>query len=251
MDKKKKKKKKSSVDIESIRKRIVPVKRTKKPLKVGVYGKPGVGKTTFIAMAPKVLLIDCNEEGTLSIEDLGIDVIYIKKFEDINLIYWFLAKGTHKYKTVGIDSITSLQAMGLKFVLDEAASLDLTKDPAMPDRRDYGKLNILMSDVIENFRNLPMHVIFSAHERTREEEDGDIEVFPLMTPGVRSHFEGLMDIIGRLYTREVENESGKRKIVRRMLVGPHDRYITKTRSKKLGSIIKDPTFPLMLKKTGR
>lgn len=246
-----KKKRRSRIDVESIREKIVPVTKTKKPLKVGIYGKAGVGKTTFCAGAPRVLLIDCNEEGTLSVEDSGIDVIYIKRFDEIDLVYWFLAKGKHKYKTVAIDSITSLQAMGLKFVLKEAAELDLTKDIAMPDRRDYGKLNILMSDVIENFRNLPMHVIFTAHERTREEEDGDIEVFPLMTPGVRSHFEGLMDIIGRLYTREVETEGGKRRVVRRMLVGPHDRYVSKTRSKKLGAILKDPTFPLILKKTGR
>ena len=246
-----KKKRKSHIDVESFRKKIISIKGTKKPLKVGIYGKPGVGKTTFCAGAPNVLLIDCNEVGTLSIEDTGIDVRYIEKFDEIDLAYWFLAKADHKYKTVAIDTITSLQNMGLKFVLKESATLDLTKDPTMPDRRDYGKLNILMQDVIEKFRNLPMHVIFTAHERTREEEDGDIEVFPLMTPGVRSHFEGLMDIIGRLYTREIEDEGGKRRVVRRMLVGPHDRYITKTRSKKLGSIIKDPTFPLILKKTGR
>jgi len=240
------KKKRSRVDIEGFRDKIVSVNKSKRPLRIGVYGKPGVGKTTFCASAPKVLIIDCGEEGTMSIKDTGVDVYYIKEFEDINLVYWFLAKGTHEYQTVAIDTITSLQAMGLKYVLHEASDLDLTKDPAMADRRDWGKLNILMQDIITNFRNLPMHIIFTAHERTKEEEDGEIEVYPLMTPGVRSHFEGMVDIIGRLYTREME-VNGKRKVVRRMLVGPHDRYISKSRSKKLGRIIKDPTFPSILK----
>lgn len=241
------KKKRSRVDIEGFQDKIVPANKSRRPLRMGLYGKPGVGKTTFCASASKVLLIDCGEEGTMSIKDTNTDIYYVKEFEDINLVYWFLAKGQHEYETIAVDTITSLQAMGLKYVLNEASELDLTKDPAMADRRDWGKLNVLMQDIVTNFRNLPMNIIFTAHERTKEEEDGDVETYPLMTPGLRSHWEGMMDLIGRLYTREMEVK-GKRKIVRRMLVGPHDKYISKSRSKRLPRIIKDPTFPSILKK---
>ena len=245
-----KKKKRSRIDVEAFKDKITPVGKMKKPLRIGIYGKPGVGKTTFCASAPNVLLADCNEEGTLSIVDTKVDVVYLKTFDEINLLYWFLAKGDHKYETVAIDSITSLQAMGMKFVMDEASEMDLTKDPAMMDKRDWGKLNNLMSDVIINFRNLPMHIIFTAHERVREEEDGNIEIFPQMTPGVRATFEGIIDVIGRLYVREITVDE-KRKIVRRLLVGPHEKYISKTRSKHSEHIVKDPTFPLILKKIRR
>jgi len=251
---KKRKKKSSRINIEEFEKKIVSASKRRRPLRMGIYGRPGTGKTTFCATAPHVLIVDC-EQGTMSIEDTGVKVIEIKEFEDMNLVYWFLAKGDHNFKSVAIDSLTSLQAMGLDFVLNEAASLDLTKDPKMADRRDYGKLNKLMIDIINNFRSLPMHVIMTAHERSREEEDGDVEIYPLMTPGTRSHFEGVIDVIGRLYTREIEVEGRrgkpKRKVVRRLLVGPHSRYISKARapkSSRLPPIIKDPTFPVILKK---
>ncbi len=247
---KKKKKVSSKLRIEKFRKKIVRVGQIERPLRMGIYSKPGVGKTTFCATARKVLIADCNEEGTLSIADTKVDVTYIKTFEDVNLLYWFLAKGDHDYETVAIDTITSLQGLGLKFVLDQAAELDLTKDPQMANRQDWGKLNNLMIDIINNFRNLPMNLIITAHERSREEEDGDIEVYPLMTPGTRTHFEGVMDIIGRYYIREVV-KNDKRKIVRRMLVGPHEKYISKSRAKVLPMILKNPTFPSILKQIRR
>ncbi len=240
-------KKKRSKDYNKFKSKIAPVKSIKRPLRIGVYGKPGVGKTTFCASGPKVLLVDMDEEGTLSVKDRNIDVTYVKTFEEIDLLYWFLKKGDHSYGTVALDTVTSLQRIGLSFVLKEAAELDLTKDPQMPDRRDYGKLTVALTDVLLNFRNLPMNLILTAHERSSSEEEGELDIYPDLTPRIRSVYEGCVDIIGRLYTREIENDEGKRKVVRRMLVGPHERYISKSRSSALGAILKNPTFPAIAK----
>ncbi len=236
----------SSLNVEAFRHKIVPVRRSGKPINLCIYGKTGVGKTTFCATAPDVLLVDCNELGTMSIEDTGIDVTYITSYEEINLLYWFLAKGNHNYKSVAIDTISSLQALCLSFVLGEAAAMDLSKDPKMPDRRDYGKITVLMSDVILQFRNLPLNVIFTAHERSWSEDEGEVEVCPDLPPRVRAILEAAVDILGRLYTKEVETPTGKRTIERRLLVGPHDKYRSKSRKKALGYIIRHPTFPLIM-----
>ena len=241
----KKNKRSSTIDISSVPGKIVSVNSIRKPLRIAIYSKPKVGKTTFCATAPKVLIVDCNEEGTLSIRDSGVDATYIKEFEEINLIYWFLARGKHKYETVAIDTISSLQTMGLDYVMGEAASLDLSKDPKMPDRRDYGKLSVIMNDVIYNFRNLHMNVIFTAHERSSEEEEGEVQIYPDLTPRVRQTFTGAVDIIGRLYIKELD-KNGKRSRERRMLVGSHDKFISGDRSGKLGYIFKNPTFPRII-----
>ena len=91
-----------------------------------------------------------------------------------------------------------------------------------------------------------MNVIFTAHERKYGEDDGDLEVYPDLTPSTRSIFEGAVDIIGRMYTKEVEDKTGRKRIERRLLVGPHETYISKDRSGSLGRIFKNPTFPRIM-----
>lgn len=244
-----KKKRKSSVDYQSVESQIISVdEQEDNYLKMVVYSRPKVGKTIFCSTAPNVLIIDCNEGGTLSIKGKGSKAYYIRKWEDINLVYWYLAKGKHNFKTVAIDTMSSLQKLGLSFVMSEASEQDLNKDPKMPERRDWGKLSVIMEDMILQFRNLSMHVIFTAHERSRTDDEGDTTVTEELTPGAQSVLNGAVDIIGRLYIKESENSKGKKIRERRMLVGAHEKFVSGDRSGKLGYIVKNPTFPGILAK---
>jgi phage nucleotide-binding protein len=241
-----KKKRSSSIDYQSFEEQIISIDEVEEPfIKMVVYGKPKVGKTTFAGSVPDVLLVDC-EMGTMSVRGKGIKAARIKSYDDINLLYWFLRKGKHNFKGVAIDTLTSLQGMCLDFVMKEAAEQDLNKDVNMPERRDWGKLSVVMQDMILQFRNLPMHVVFTAHERSRTDDEGDTEVSEQLTPGVQSVLNGAVDIIGRLYVKETEDKKGKRIRERRMLVGSHDKFVSGDRSGKLGHIFKEPTFPKVL-----
>src|SRR5262245_38984839 len=57
-------------------------------LRLLVYGQNGKGKTRFGASGPNVLLIDCNEKGSLSIRHYPAQVFRVETWTDIDLAYW-------------------------------------------------------------------------------------------------------------------------------------------------------------------
>ena len=220
-------------------------------LKILVYGKPKRGKTTFGATGPKPIIIDCNEKGTLSVRNFDdVKVFRVDTWTDIDLAYWYLHSGKHDRETVVIDTVTSLAQLCMKFVLGDEASRDPTKDPDMPSKREWGKVGELMKTVILNFRNLPMNVVFLAQERRgfSDDEDDAPEVFPEISPSVRSALTPAVDIIGRLFVKEVVEKGGegdketKTKVMeRRLLIGAHEIYTTGDRSESgLPSVIRLP-----------
>jgi len=242
--------------------RITPVGDSFEHLKMLAYGMNGRGKTRLGASAPKPIIIDCNEKGTLSIRKFDdVEVFKLQTWTDIDLIYWYLKTGNHDRETVVIDTVSSLQMLCMKFVLGDEASRDPTKDPNMAGKREWGKLSELMRTVILNFTSLDdrMHVIFLAQERrgyVDESDDSEApEIFPSVSPSVRETLTSAVDIIGRHYIREVvRKEKGDNgKLVKktgveyRMLIGPHERYMTKDRSEsglpralRIGSSLDDP-----------
>lgn len=217
-------------------------------LKILAYGQNGKGKTRFGASGPRpVLVIDCNEHGSLSIRNYeDVKIFPLETWADIDLAYWYLHKNTDDYKTVVIDTVTSLAQLCMKFVLGDEASRDPTKDPMMPGKREWGKVGELMRTEILKFRNLPMHTVFLAQERRGFTEDDDEapEVFPEVSPSVRTTLTASVDIIGRMYVKEVVSkaeEGGKKgsRIEYRMQIGPSERFMTKDRSEAgLPSIIR-------------
>ncbi len=223
-----------------------------------LYGRSGSGKTRLSATAPDVLLIDVNEHGTASVRrDLDPNVFPIDRWTDLQDVYWYLASGNHKYKSVALDGITAMQNLCMKFVLGDEASRDASRDPDMPDRRAWGKSGELMKTQITNFRNLPMNVIFTALQRVRtvgegEENEGDIMISPACSPSVAGHLEAAVDVIGYLTTREVyvkPKDGGPKKRVtrRRLIVGANERYLTKDRTGVFGDVVDSPSITKMLK----
>lgn len=208
-------------------------------LKALFYAKNGMGKTRLGASGPKTLLVDCNEKGSLSVRKYpDVKRFPVDVWTDIDMAFWYLNKGKHDYETVAIDTVTSLAQLCMRFVLGDEASRDPTKDPDMPSKREWGKVGELMRTVILNFRNLPMNVVFLAQERrgfTDDDEEAP-EIFPEVSPSIRQTLTASVDIIGRLYVKEVtkkgKGEGEKNKIVPsyRMLIGPSERFTTKDRS---------------------
>jgi hypothetical protein len=232
------KKKRSGADKAQLAQRkIKSVSESFQHLKLLAYGANGKGKTRLGASGPRgVLIVDCNEKGSLGVRKFeDVDIFPLDVWSDIDLAYWFLHGGNHEYETVVVDTVTSLAALCMKFVLGDEASRDPTRDPAMPDKRHWGKVGELMKTQILQFRNLPMHVVFLAQERRGFTDDDDEapEVFPDVSPGIRTILTASVDIIGRMYVREVVSKAkGEKKssVEYRMQIGPSERYVTKDRS---------------------
>lgn len=248
---KKTKRRKKRGDIES---RIVDVDQANPYLNILVFGRNGKGKTRFCASAENALIVDINEKGTLSARDSGAKVFEVKTWADIDEVYWYLKRGNHDFEAVGIDTLTALTALCMKHVLKEEHDRDLTRDPMMPDKRAWGKVGKLMEQQIYRFRNLPMHTIFTAQERTvgDAEEGEDVYTTASLPASVRTSALGAVGIIGRTYKKKVvkRNKKTKKKSVKwefRMLIGDHEDYETKDRIYSgLGSIVANPTVPLFV-----
>lgn len=238
--------------IRLIEKRIVGIEEASPYVKILVYGQNGTEKTRFAATAPKVLIIDINEKGTKSARhQKSAKVFQVRKYQEISYLLWYLRDGNHDFDSVAIDNLTTLQHITTSHVLREAGDRDPNKDPAIASKRDWGKVTELLKPLLLNFRNLDMHVIFVAQERIEGDEDEPQLHMPDMSRGNRGIATGAVDVIGRTYQKEVRKGSKKRRKEKvdwepRMLVGPHEDFITKDRTGKLPRIVRRPTVPMFI-----
>jgi len=216
-----------------------------------VYGRSGVGKTRFGATGENVLVINCNEQKPISIRGMGAKVINVRKVpEDMEKIFWYLRNGGYKkFNTVVIDSISGLQKMYERFVVGEGVKKDASKNNVVVSQRDYGIVSNYMFVDITNYRNLQevMNVVFIALERVPSGEENDDIKRPDVMPSVQRIVESAVNMIGRMYLKEVRVK-GKKRVVAALYVGPHDEWMTKDCTGCLDNEILVPTIPKILKK---
>lgn len=248
---------KRATDADKARALIIPASEGSTKLKICVYARNKVGKTRFACSSGlRTLVIDCNEKGWQSVrKQKNVDIFPLENFQQIDWIYWMLRSGNHPYQVVVIDTVTMLAARGMKWVLKDFADRDMSEDPMTPDKRHWGKLGEMLKDTIIRFRNLDMHVIFLAQEKTtynEDEETGEtqVETHPELSPSPRSVLLSAVTIIGRLYTREVEDKTGKKKMERRMLLGTHPRYVSGNRYDELKRVERNPTLQDFINRIG-
>lgn len=252
----KKKTKSKDSDIQKAIKKLRPVSEVDPYLKMVVYSRNKVGKTRFACSSGlKTLLIDCNEKGSASVRKQSNVIFYpMTRWEDLDPIYWYLRGGDHDFEVACIDTVTMLATLGMKWVLKDDVERDFNRDPLTPDKRSWGKLGEMMKDAIIRFRNLNMHIVFNAQEKTTNAEDDDggmvTETHPELSPSPRSVLLSSVGIIGRLYTREVETPEGKKKMERRMLLGSHPKFVSGNRYEELKYVERNPTLEGFLQRVG-
>lgn len=247
-------------DLENL---IVPVGDIPKTLVMAVYGKAGTGKTVFGSSFPKpILFLDIRERGTESISDVeGVDVLPVTTWEQADQAYWYLKSGKSKYKSVVVDHLSQLQALGMDSV---RAENNMSADEIFT-KRDWGKLSGMIQTWIYNMRQLwdeEINVCFIAHERTSTgEDDGDERidpsVGPRLMPSAASFLNGAVSAIGNTFIREVEigdKKKGTSETVIQfcMRVGPNPIYAAKIRRPmsaegEIPDIIVNPTFEKVIR----
>lgn len=219
-----------------------------------IYARNKKGKTTFGISGgiDRTLVLD-PEAGTREMKKKNPHVWGIDRWEDIDEAYNFLKYGTHDYQWVCVDGLTKLSNMSLKYVMKLQEERSLDRIPGMVQQRDYGKSGELMKDMLVQFHNLPMGVIFTAQERQEApfdgEEDEDVEgatatYVPDMPKGVRGAANSIVDVIGRLYV--VRDDEGKTE--RRLWIGESIKYDTGYRSDyALPDMVRQPSIPKLVR----
>lgn len=147
------------IDLGSIKK-----ERKFRPPLVTIYGRPKIGKTTFVADAPDSLILAI-EKGQDAIECSTVD---INKYEDVIEAITALHEQDHTFKAVGVDSADWLE----RLIWDKVA-----RDHGVKNIEDigYGKgyvfaLNLWQEVLggLESLRdNKGMGVILIAHDHVK------------------------------------------------------------------------------------
>ena len=221
------------------------------------YGRSGTGKTTLAgSFPPDVLLLDFKERGTDSIRDIpGVRVLFIDDWDSLQDTFWSLETGEHSYQTVVLDTISGMQDLAIA-----DAKIKGGKSADSPTtQKIWGDVSNSMKEIIFQFRDLPMNVIFLAHERVKESDSEDEldegqldpEVGPNVIPSVSKTLCAAVKVIGNTYIKQsFKKKSGnpretKRTVEYCLRTGPHPFYITKVRtakSNKVPEYLPDATY---------
>lgn len=227
-----------------------------------IYGRSGTGKTTLFATWPTpALLLNISDDGIGSVKKIkGLDVVDVKDLDHLDRLYNKLRDGEHKYRTVGIDTITKLQDMIVQSKISDDGR-NRRVDFGTLSRKDWGDVAGTLKEKLTDFRDLSkakgMNVIFLAQDRVfngGEEDEGteDLHIGPAVSPSVKSAVCAMVNLVANTFIREKKTKkevNGKRTIIKRMQyclgIGPSALYIRKFRKDKdvvLPDYIVDPSY---------
>lgn len=167
---------------------ITSVKTDLPSLNFLIYADSGAGKTVFAGSAERVLFIAPEDAGLLSSAMMGskADKIKIRSWDDFVEAYDYCYDNqfdlAEKYDWIAIDSLTALQGMLLRDIVDKEADKRKAKDQdhEVPQIQDYQKLYILMERMVLAFNDLAINVIYTALTRYAEDPDGNEFLLPMI-----------------------------------------------------------------------
>lgn len=215
-----------------------------------VFGPAGQGKTFLLGTAQQdertapMLLLDF-EGGDETLAGLDIDVARIRSWEDYNEAYELLASGESGYNSVGIDSVSETHLWALLEILDNAtAGSSRRTDPDALEIQDYGKATIQMRRLLREFRDLPMHVFYTAGAKQIDERGIGKVTVPSMAGAMAEEVVHLMSVVGYLAVVEEDDETH-----RELILQNFPRFRTKVRvpwEAEAPDTIEDPDISALL-----
>lgn len=217
-----------------------------------LYGEPGAGKTHLIGTAMDhpdtnpMLILDVDGGVTTIRKRANVDVIQVRTMKQLEDVHKELVNDTSGYyKTVAIDTITELQKLDMRTVMQEQHSKRPdTTDIYVPSPREWGKSGDRMRMIVRAYRDLPCHTIVSAHLGEEVTDSGKKKVYPSIPGKLKNELAGFFDIVG--YLRVVSRKEGNEIVLDRSLqIVNTDGVVAKDRTSSLGSTVVNPSIPLL------
>lgn len=152
---------------------VTSTRQPSRPLRIALFGVPGVGKTTFAAQAPAPIFL-CAEDGAGFLDAQAFPKPL--SWGDVLEAVQELMHGEHSFKTLVIDTLDALEALCWEHVCKSQPG----KNKSIEDF-GYGKGYVLAVEAwAELLRQLEalqrkrgMHLIMIAHAVARDHKDPD------------------------------------------------------------------------------
>ena len=217
-----------------------------------IYGDSGTGKTTLAGSADAVpsmrpvLFVDI-EGGTESLRHSypEVDSVRVTTWAQMQDLYNVLYSGEHPYRTVVLDSLTEIQKFNMYGIMHDLAQKRPDLDPDIPGMREWGKNLEQLRRFVSGFRDLPMHTIFTALNRTdKDAKPGITTMKPSLSGKLADEVAAFLDVVVYYYVKQIGDGTGA-EFKRLLLTQKTDAQVAKDRSGKLPMVIEAPTMKII------
>lgn len=216
-------------------------------LHVGLIGPSGSGKTGFMASAKRNLYLTTDPEGTYTAKALGstADEIVCKTAQDFDEAYiWLREEGHKEYDVVTVDNISETQKLYLYDAKEKSIARGSKADPIVPDQSEYLRAQLSIIKCVKGMHDLPMHVVWTAHQKGWEDEFGE-PFYSMVLQGNKGEIAqtvmGYMNVNLFIEKMEIQNKE-----VRRFWATYKGPYRGKDRTQSVGRYRDNFTYPELL-----
>jgi DNA polymerase III delta prime subunit len=162
-----------------------------------IYGEPGVGKTTLALSAPKPLLIDL-DKGLHRVERrFHCASLQVNNFDEI--IEVLGSSAIDKYESIVIDTLGKL--------IDQIGDWVSLHNPKLKQYdgtltlQGWGVVKVKFSELLRDMMRLNKHLIFVAHSREKDGNNGIIIKRPAVSGSAGDDIMKELDLMGYMYIR--------------------------------------------------
>jgi len=240
------------MEVPSILDQAKPVGEFPDWIHLALFGPPGSGKTVFAGSGyteGQVIHFDIDGTGAKSYKNHPemlphIHRVRIRRCEELLVAGNELRQGNHSFKVAVLDTISTMQTLHLQRIMRE----QYAKNPEKRERYktwqdDFYEAGNRITEIMEVFCDLEMHVVFIFHQReNKDEQTGVTYLSPQVMPSLGGTIATLVDITGYFTC----NTKATGEETRKLRVKPTSQIQTKTRNWFDSPILLNPTFKDLL-----